>query len=490
MIRILGSLLLFPLFLMASMNVSVDKLHVTYGEQVNLRIGITGSSFKEPTFTQLCGVPVLGRSSSTSLVGNNGVFTKSYQLAFSFAPVKDCEIAPIELIVDGKTERSEPIAITVGAPQKSDVNGDYVLTLKSSKTKLTMNEPFVMTLLFKRRIGAPMDDYKFFKPEFKDFWVKHTSKVKQFRQGNYEVSKIEFILAPKKVGTLQTDRAKMSIGTRSSQRRGWGDFFAQLNWKNYYSNALELNVSELPDGIDIVGNLELNATVDKRSIEANSAVNVTVSIDGVGNVEDIEPFSLQVDDASVFKEEPTFSNALVNHAIKSHWKQKITVVAHHDFTIPALHLRYFNTKTQQIETLSTPPIPINVIGSTAVQDDTPVVVKHAGSNEENTTATPPVLPKGTTSIALIIIVATIAFIAGVLMTLLVQKRVYFTSNQAEKREIASDYHALLSQLLPYVQQSAEVQSVVDALEQHLYAGAPLAISKRHIKELVKKYRSK
>ena len=68
--------------------------------------------------------------------------------------------------------------------------------------------------------------------------------------------------------------------------------------KTLKSNALSINVSALPAGqpedfCGLVGNLNMEATLDKNEVKANDAVTLTVKISGKGNLNLIDNLNIE-----------------------------------------------------------------------------------------------------------------------------------------------------------------------------------------------------
>ncbi|MDC9715319.1 MAG: BatD family protein, partial [Gammaproteobacteria bacterium] len=132
--------------------------------------------------------------------------------------------------------------------------------------------------------------------------------------------------------------------------------------KKIHSNSLTLNIKPLPDALRIFGNFSLQATVDKFQVKQGDAVNLTVSIKGEGNFEDIEAFKIEISNATIFSDDAIFDY--------KNWQQKFAIVSGQNFVIPSLKLDYFDKITQTKKTIHTQPINIQVEKSNLIAKTT------------------------------------------------------------------------------------------------------------------------
>ena len=468
--------LLLPLHVaIAGVTAKVDYSTVEVGDMVTYSLELSGSDISRPKILRLCGSDVISTSSQTSMQVINGDFTKSYVLSYKFLPQKSCTIKPVTVEINGKEEYSNAVEVTVkkvsGAKDK-----EFELVLKTDKKSVYVGESFDVTLLFKQKPNAKAVDSKFVPPELKGFWVKNESKPQRYQDGIYSVTKITYTLAPQRVGKLKIKKAQMRIASRVNVRDNFGFFNANIRWKTYFSNEIDIDVKALPSGVDLVGNFSILASVDKTSVSANEAVNLNVKVLGNGNLEDIESFKPFIDGVSVFDEK-----IVVNGKVLT---QKIAFVSDSDFVIPAFTLEYFDTDTQTIKTIKTNKIPIKVKNSapkkeleikrdTSNNDET-LVVKSAQVQSESTS-----FDKMTLALVLVV---------GVIIGFLLAKvKFNKTSSKKESKVSIKDPRKLLIKLLPY-KDDVEVKKILDNIEASLYSSQKLDIDKKQLKEILKRYK--
>jgi len=467
--KILFFILLVPSVMFAEINATLDYNKITVGEMVTLSLKVSGKDIQRPLIRNICGTNVISTASQTNIEMINGDYSRSKIFSFTFMPQKSCHIDPITLTIDGKKESSNPLDLKVGVASQN-TNADFVLALGVSKKEVFVGEPFTLTLTFKQKRGAEVVDSKFIAPDLKGFWVKSESKPEQSRDGNYVVTTIKYVLAPQRSGDLHIKPAQMAIASRAHKRDSWGAFMPQIRWRSYFSNELSLKAKPLPNNAKLVGNFTINASVDKTQINANEAVNLTVSVVGKGNLEDIESFKPYIPGVSVFDEKAVIKGDTLT--------QKIALVADNNFTIPSFSVAFYNLKTKRVEKITTKEIPITVHNAQPTQAlkikkaKTPVAKVSTKNEKEG------VFVSAQSSILI--------FVAGVFVGVLLM--LIRPKNKREKKQKFDfkDEKQLLMKLLPY-KENMDVQNIIDTIEGNLYLGKKETLVKKEVKEILEKY---
>jgi len=463
-------LILFQNVLTASVTAKVDYDTVELGEMVTYSLDLSGENITRPTILSLCGTDVISTSSQTSMQVINGNFKKSYILSYKFLPQKSCTIEPIDVEIDGKVQKTNSVKVSVKKVSSSKER-DFSLELLSNKKSVYIGEEFELILLFKQKRNSRAVDSKFVPPELKGFWIKKESKPTQYNEANYLVTKITYTMAAQRVGKLKIKKAQMRIASRVRTRDMWSSWTQNIRWKTYFSNDLEIDVKELQNGVNLIGDFTIFSKVDKVEVNANEAVNLTVILRGDGNLEDVESFKVSIDDVSVFDEKIDISSNILT--------QKIAFVSDRDFKIPAMSIKYFDLKTKKIKTISTKEISIKVKNAKVKED---IVIKRDDKslNDVKNTTT---MVNGYDKVTLIIV-----FFVGIVIGILIMLIKPFKVNGAKKDKKVSlkEPKILLIKLLPY-KDDVEVKKILDLLEESIYSNKVLDIDKKQLKEILKKY---
>lgn len=469
--KILLTLFLTPLFLHADVKAYVDSKEVSLGEIVTLNLTIVGEDVQKPKLFSICESDIISTGSQTSIQMVNLEYKKSYTLSYQFMPKKSCVIEPIEVIVDAKVQTTEPITIEVKAQSKrSDAN--FELTLSSSKQELYVGEPFDVELLFKQKRSAEALDSKFLPPEFKGFWVKDETQPLRYEDGDYVMTKITYRLAAQREGLLEISPAQMNIASRGTSKDLWGSWSANVKWKFYFSNDLNISAKPLPEGVNLVGDFNINATADKSTINLNEAVNVTIEVIGDGNLEDIKTFKPFISGVSIFDEKIAIDGNRLT--------QKIAFVGDGNFTIEPFTLKYFDLKEQKVKEIATQALKIEVKGGLSTKKE--LLVKKDESSEA--VQVPQMSQKQDGAIGLM--KGVMLFVLGLMVGLGIIFIKPWKYLKREKSVSLKEPKLLLVKLMPY-KEDVEVQKIMDILEKNIYAKEKITVDKEMLKELLKKY---
>ena len=472
--RNLGKILFFILFIpsvmLAQIVATLDYPKITVGEMVTLSLKVSGKDIQRPIIRNICNTNVVSSASQTNIEMINGNYTRSKVFSFTFMPQKSCHIDPISLTIDGKKESSNALDLEVGEASQ-DSNADFVLQLDVDKKEVFVGEPFHLQLTFKQKSGAEVVDSKFIAPDLKGFWIKSESKPKQSRDGSYIVTKIEYLLAPQRAGTLEIKPAQMAIASRSHKKDMWGSFIPQIRWRSYFSNGVSVEAKPLPNNAKLVGVFSISSSVDKKEVNANEAVNLTIQVQGSGNLEDIESFKPYIDGVSVFDEKAVIKGDTLT--------QKIALVADHDFVIPPFSVAFYNLQTKRVEKISTKEISIKVHNANPTQA---LKIQREIPSQEIQEKKAPTTQESFLSLQGSIFIFIAGVFVGVLL-MLIKPRVL---KRKEKKFHYKDEKQLLIRLLPY-KDDPEVQEVIDTIESNLYSQTKKPLEKKKIKELVQRY---
>ncbi len=465
--KIILILLMTPLVIFASVRASVDAKNVEIGEMVTYYLHLSGSDITRPIINSLCGVDVISTASQTSIEMINGSISRSNILSYKFIPQKSCVIEAIEVEIDGKTHKSNKVEVNV---QKVVANkdADFILVLESSKKEVFVGEAFEVNLLFKQKRNAEAVDSKFVAPKLKGFWIKSESEPTRSQDGQYSITKITYQMAAQRVGRLKITSAQMRIASRAHVRDSWGSWIPKIKWKTYFSNELNIEVKELPKGVHLVGEFTITATSDKREINVNEAINLTIKVQGNGNLEDIKSFKPYIDGVNIFDEKIVLKGDSLT--------QKIVFVGESDFSIKPFTLKYFNPLTKEIKTISTDAINIKVKNS---KPKVELIIKKEKVKEKEK-----VILSQNSGISeyWFVLIFTLGLASGVLIMFL--KSYKF---KTKKQEVCiKEPKILLVKLLPY-KNDEDVKNIMDILEKNIYENAKIEVDKKLLKDIIQKH---
>lgn len=485
-------ILLFPLMLLAGVKATVDNSVVYKGDSVTYTISATGGDIEFPTIHEIGGNTIVSTASSKNIRIVNGDFQKTISQSYTFSAHDDVEIPSYSVLIDGHSEKTKALRVKVVEPTQ-DKNAPVVLEMQLSKKSVHVGEVVRFDLIFKKKPNVPIYKLEIEDPKFEDFWVKKLEGVQEGVDGAYSTQTYSYLLFAQRSGKLKIPAVAANIGQLQQQRRrGMDPFFnaafgQQVRNTKIYSNSLELNVTALPNNLELYGHFNISAQVDKKEVLANKPLNLTLKVEGVGNIDDVQKFTLDIPGAVIYANEPTIKSHINGGEYGGSFEQKIVIIADHSYTIPAMQLHYFDAKTQKEVTVSTAPISIDVKGGgmSTVQS-----AQNSGGRLESAVASTPKekpFPKVEASsnyIELIIALLT-GFGIGALFSWLMIKN---SSEKRPKKNIekpiaqkikkSQNDKTLFELLLPYKNESKIIDEVLIQLEENLYKGSAHQVDKK------------
>lgn len=490
----LGKFILITLLLtntIYALSVKVSPKIVYQGDDTSFIVSAQGSEIHFPKLKEIAGYKLKSQSISRNITNINGKVTKTLSKEYIFAPQKSFTIPSIEVEVDGKTQTTKPIKVTV---QKDMVgsNKAFVFTLEADKKEAYIGEPINVIFTFKKHLGIELAEANFNSPTFHDFWAKPMGKQPAIIEGKYQVYRIKYLLFPQKIGKIKIEPGRMDAAIMQKRKRDFFNF-ERVKWKSIFTKELEIDVKPLPNGVDIYGNFKMSASVDKTKVKANEPVNLTVSIKGIGNIDDIEEFKLDIKNAIVYADKPQRKIFTNNKEELGEFTQKFAIVSDRNFTIDGLEFSFFDGESEKIKTVKSKPFDIEVVGS---------LIKTQTAKLQKKEETKQIVPKTKViyekaSLTQLILSALGGFILGMLSLFLIQRLSNKTEDKIEtelplpKRiKKSKNDKELLSVLLPYTDRSKELKKIIKELEENIYEGKKHKINKQDLVQNINNYLKK
>jgi hypothetical protein len=324
------------------------------------------------------GLRFLNDGRSTGYYSNwvNGKSSVKYQLTYTVAyqaeKAGEYNIAPLEIVIEGKTYKSNSVKIVVSAVDQSKIvrSEEYYLDIAANKKSVYLGEPLSLTIKYYSQFnlsGLQINN----EPEYNGFYKKDiasngqsavkTINGKQHVVGLYRQS----LLIPIEAGTHHIPKLS---GTISLVSQGFG-FFQQTEERKIYSNTLSITVKPLPlsgqpaSFSGAVGNFSISAKLDKDHVKANDAISYKVTIKGSGNIKMTElpkiafPADFEVYDPKISENISTDASGMSGQKTYEY----ILIPKHAgESKIAALEFSYFNPATAQYQKTSAPEIAIRV----------------------------------------------------------------------------------------------------------------------------------
>ena len=474
-------MLLLPTIMIASVKASLEKNPLSLGDDAVLVLEAVGKKITFPDIKKIGPYEIKDARTISNFIQEQGTMKKGLIRRFIFHPKSPVDIPSFSVIVDGKKEQTSPLKLHLKKGTKESKKA-FVFEQIAKKKELYVGEPLVLTYILKQRQDIDLSDASFHAGEFKNFWAKRGVAVPNRHEDGYNIYQINYIVYPQKEGNLTIDSARMDVGIIVDQKRDLFSF-QNVKWKSLYSNALEVSVKPLPKGVHLYGDYSFVVVADKNKTKANEPINLTITIRGEGNVDDIEDFDLKVPHASVYADKAKRNSRVIAGKNEVIFKQQFAIVSDRNFTIPSFSFQFFNGKKRELHSRA---FPIEVINEHGVKSPGRLEKKEPIAVVPTTTSTPTSL-----SWIPIMIASFFSFLLGMLtMWGLFWRRKKETKTkdltiQQRIKQTKSD-KALLALVLPYMNRSKKMQALVAKLEENVYHDSRHKVD---AKELAKEFES-
>lgn len=285
---------------------------------------------------------------------------------------------------------------------KIDENVVFVRAIPN-KTKVHLGEEIIIS--YKIYTLVPISEYSVDKfPSSQGFWVEELdnqttpSLEREIINGkSYQVATLRQVLVyPQKTGNLKIAPmglevlAHMQTGTQRRQRQSTGDpffdaffndpFFSRVTPvfetvnKKLKTNSLEIEVEALPSTSNFsgaVGEFTIDSKIDTTQCKTNEAITVEYTVKGNGNLTLLDNLKLVFpDEFEVF--EPKISDKITKSSAGQSGERCFQYViiprVEGNFKIPALEFTYFNTNTNDFETLTTEEYSLKILKGKSSND--------------------------------------------------------------------------------------------------------------------------
>lgn len=221
-----------------------------------------------------------------------------------------------------------------------------------SKTNFYLNETIKVSLELRVSDDLLIDNVYFEKYENSDFLVEELSNKRIIKENNETLYIYEYLLNPKNIGSFILPKQKIEITSQNIRRF--------KSWEKVYSNELDIKINPLAENLTILGKYSLTTIFENKKYKQNDPISFEIKIDGFGNIQDINPFILSLNEQMVYSDKPIIYKEFMENFYKGKFSQKFLIIANKSFTIPSFELKYFDTTKNSIETIISKPIFVEV----------------------------------------------------------------------------------------------------------------------------------
>ncbi len=470
---------------------TVDTVEVVKGNPVTLRIKATGGSAAFPKILMVDTAPVSGTSTSSSrnLSMINGSVTSeaSTTKIIQFMPEHDMTIPSYTVNISGKKYKTDPIDIKVVKSNAPTTQGNALFTLKmqANKTKVRVGESFMVTVYFSLRKDIRLSqEVQYTQPDLSAFVVAEGGEQKAYIKGNYQVQEVRYIVTAQKDGNFTVSPAHAKVGVPDRTRRDIFGMTFGTKWYQTASNPLQVEVLPQTKDADLIGDFKVTSSIDAKEVKANKPVNLTVKIEGKGNLESFEFPKYEIDGVTVYSDEAKVDTKVVGGELYSTYTKSFAFIADADFHVPARTFSMLDTQTDTVKELIVPAYDVTIkksaraVTSSSVTPPTGMVqtkLMQAPQTKEV------IVEKKIEVKSVAWWMVSLAFLAGVLAMYMVR----FIPAKKQKPYKESE---ALKILYGHMSDDAKIEEMVRKLYAKKNGDKSVQIDKKELKEMVERFR--
>ncbi len=371
--------------------------------QMSFTLNHQGTNLRAPQFTDfdVLSGPYSSTSSSTSFI--NGQRTSRFEQTFTYTLMAQragtFTIGPATIKVNGKEVQSNGVRIEVlpedktpqntgnsgqnaNNRQQSNLGGELFVRTIVSKTKVHEQEAVALTYrLYFANVEGVQPTQNIQLPEFTGFLKQeleqenNQAELEHYNGRNYQaIDLIKYVLFPQHSGDIVIEPASFEFITQvrvqQRVRSIFDDFFDSYTNvpRSAKAPAVTIHVESLPKGKPAgfsggVGSFTLTPSVSKTEMSVNDAFTYKLTIAGSGNMKLLK--NPAIDWPEGFEAyDPQVNNnySITAGGFKGSKTIEYPVIVRNagEYTIPAVHFSYFDTKENSYKTLSTPEYTIHV----------------------------------------------------------------------------------------------------------------------------------
>ena len=309
-----------------SFTARVDKTVGTIADQFVLTLTIDGKADEKPKLPAIAGLETTSAATSHSTSWVNGMITREIRYRYILTPEREgvYKIPSLSLHVDGEMYRTLPITLKVqkDLPLQDKEEREIFIERDFSSREVYVGEQVIETMKVFYRVKlvkATQADVPLV--DFVTFPLGEEKTYQQMVKGrNYRVTEVKKVIIPLQAREklevprfiLRTVIALTSPRAQRSRPGFFDDFFSfgsRQVQRRIVSDTFVLKVKPLPPSsppgnLEVVGNFEISATVNKRQIKMGESVTLTVKIAGYGNLQGIKPLAIKLKDVKIYADKP------------------------------------------------------------------------------------------------------------------------------------------------------------------------------------------
>ena len=471
----------------ASVEAKVSQESIVQGETMRLDIIAEGKRAAFEKIDAINDALVLNSRVSSEnsiiIINSKKQIKKKTILSLFFRPKHDMTIPSFSVNVDGKELHTKPIEIKVLKPSLSPsaiMSGPISATLKIPHSHIYEGQSTVATVVLGIRKDIKVTQMRIASFDANTMLLKQ-GEQRRYRNGEYIIYEIDYKLTPQMQGSYSIGPVVVDVQVVDSNRRDIFGMFSRTKVTEVQSDTKEVKVEPKPDGVDLVGNFQLSVNLDRNKTSANEPVNLTVTIQGEGDLEDFDLEKYNIDGVTCYSDEPKVKSRFDAKSIFSKWQKSFALIGDKSFSIPKREIKVFNPETNSTKILTIKGFNISIPHSISQQKENSTVEVHTSKQADTEPKAKHQDLRYLFSWIYLALALLLGIVLGYSMPLLLKK--------IRKERFDGSYEKALKRLYPHISESQEVEHMVRELYKKISKDKSVKIDKKELKRVLQKYAS-
>ena len=392
--RLIASLVFFLLLLLilapqstlaAVINVSVDRNPVGLDESFQIIFTATESPDDDPDFSLLeQDFSILNQSNSSNSSWINGKSSKTIQWTLNVMAKQAGELVIPSLKFGNDVSQSSTILVTEGTANKA-VNSDEDLFIE---VEATPENPYIQSQVFyTMRLYAKVDvsQARLNEPELADAVIERLGEDSHYNTQvngvNYSVTERLYAIFPQKSGQLTIKPLVLTAEVVTNNRPSFNGFFnsQMTKTKRVESKAITLDVKPVPASFtgkhwlsaeQLVLKQEWSGDIQQMKVGEPLTRTLSLMANGttVGQLPELNA-TVTNDQLKAYPDQPVLQEQKKVDGLLAFREEKIALIPSKagSYTLPAIEIPWFNTKSQKMEIAKIPETTLTAVAVAGTQ---------------------------------------------------------------------------------------------------------------------------
>jgi hypothetical protein len=418
-------------------------------------------------------------SSTKSITSYDGKKAFMYKRTYVLKPQNDFVLPSFEILIDDISYNTAPKNIKVTLPHKT-TSDKFALSISSDKYKVYVGEQINYSVVFKYKDDIKISDLEFISAEFNNFWSKTLdNNTKIYKKDGYNYQELYFLLFAQKSGSLEIKPSKINL-TLAGKYDENAIFSTADEQIEIFSNTLKFEAKALPSDISLIGKFNISTKIDKTAISKGEALNYQVTIEGIGNIDDVSDIKLDIPNTTIYANKAKKDFYLKKGLYSGVYTKSFSILAQDDFVIPSIKFRYFDSQNKISKEINTKSYHI-ALEDSGLKKDVPKRMKPEEHNSSKTISHKKQISSLKTKLKLLnnnqkLLYFSMGFVVAILLIIIIKilkenskKKVKPNISLEKNIKQSQTYHELLSLILPYININSEIDYQIYRLEQLCYS---------------------